>query len=178
MCRDGAGVRPALAWRWMQQRRSVAQQGARRTWPIKRRLPRRRPWRNGSARSQHGASRVRIRHKVHLACRSTRKGRCSTCTGGVSSMSATARCDQSANALSCLYNLWFRRRHPNVSSYNAPEKLAAFLVAAHAGLRNGVQVSVMARRELRGAEPEDRLPFRWRERVDGAEAGHVLAPPR
>ena len=28
-------------------------------------------------------------------------------------MSATARCDQSANALSCLYNLWFRRRHPN-----------------------------------------------------------------
>ena len=84
-CRDGAGVRPALAWRWMQQRRSVAQQGARRTWPMKRRLPRRRPWRNGSARSQHGASRVRIRHKVHLACRSTRKGRCSTCTGGVSS---------------------------------------------------------------------------------------------
>ena len=47
-------------------------------------------------------------------------------------MSATARCDQSANALSCLYNLWFRRRHPNVSSYNAPKKLAAFLVAAHA----------------------------------------------
>ena len=34
-----------------------------------------------------------------------------------------------------------------------------------------------ARRELRGAEPEERLPLRWRERVQGPQAGHVPAPP-